>query len=221
MDIKHLFAEFPKEDIHWRSQSLTKDGDKALALAYVDARDVMDRLDDVCGAENWQDRYEVHGGKTICYLSIKIGEEWITKADGAGDTQVEAEKGSLSDAFKRAAVKWGIGRYLYDLPTPWVPCDTYEAGGKKRFSNFKESPWNYIRSNTSSAEQKRIWESMKEGISSDLLDAKSIDDCRTIFSSHWTAMQEKGLSGDQWKSVLTNHIKPRKNEIEAMKEAAE
>jgi hypothetical protein len=83
----------------------------------------MDRLDTVVGPENWQDRYEVHGPRVIGYLSVRINDEWITKADGAGDTQVEAEKGGLSDALKRSAVKWGIGRYLYDLGNVWVECE--------------------------------------------------------------------------------------------------
>jgi hypothetical protein len=51
---------------------------------------------------------------------IRCDAEWLWKADGAGDTDVEAEKGALSDAFKRAAVRWGVGRYLYGLPSPWV-----------------------------------------------------------------------------------------------------
>lgn len=140
-----LAAEFPREAINWRCQTLTKNGDKGLALAYIDARDVMRRLDEACGPAGWQDRYEVHGTKTICYLSLKIGEEWITKADGAGDTDVEAEKGSISDAFKRVAVKWGIGRYLYDVPAPWVPCETFDAGGKKRWSKWTDDPWNHVR----------------------------------------------------------------------------
>ncbi|PCI04597.1 MAG: hypothetical protein COB78_09910 [Hyphomicrobiales bacterium] len=145
-DLKHLAADFPESDIHWRAQTLTKNGDKALALAYLDARNVMDRLDDICGMDGWQDRYEVHGAKTICYLSIKIGDEWVTKADGAGDTAVEAEKGGLSDAFKRSAVKWGIGRYLYSLDAVWVPCKTYEnRNGKKTFSAFTEDPWSFVK----------------------------------------------------------------------------
>lgn len=56
--------------------------------------------------------------------------EWVTKADGAGDSDVEAEKGAISDALKRAAVKWGIGRYLYDLGNIWV--DTEPAGRSVR-----------------------------------------------------------------------------------------
>lgn len=140
-----LKAEFPRESVSWRAQSMKQDGTAALALAYIDARDVMRRLDDVCGPAGWQDRYEVHGAKTICYLSIRIGDEWVTKADGAGDTDVEAEKGSISDAFKRAAVKWGIGRYLYDLDAPWVDCDSYERGGKRYWKAWKQDPWSKLR----------------------------------------------------------------------------
>lgn len=125
MDIRKLYAPFPAGSISWRVGSTNKDKTKGMALAYIDARDVMTRLDDVCGPENWQDRYEFHGTRTLCYLSIRIGGEWVTKADGAGDSDVEAEKGSISDALKRAAVKWGIGRYLYDMEAPWVAIEPF------------------------------------------------------------------------------------------------
>lgn len=120
MNLAELHKPFPPNEIEWRVGSTTSAKDKGLALAYLTARHVMERLDSVCGVANWQDRYEFHGGRTVCYLSIKIGDEWITKADGAGDSDVEAEKGAISDALKRAAVKWGIGRYLYDLGQTWV-----------------------------------------------------------------------------------------------------
>jgi hypothetical protein len=144
-DVKQLFAEFPKDAISWRAQSVTKDGTKAMALAYIDARDVMDRLDSVCGAADWQDRYEFHGSRTICYLSIRVDGEWITKADGAGDSDVEAEKGAISDALKRAAVKWGIGRYLYALDAPWVPCESGDWNGKKQWKKWTADPWSFVK----------------------------------------------------------------------------
>lgn len=153
-DLKQLFAEFPRDAISWRAQSMTKDGTKAMALAYIDARDVMDRLDDVCGSENWQDRYEFHGSRTICYLSIRVNGEWITKADGAGDSDVEAEKGAISDALKRSAVKWGIGRYLYNIVSPWVPCETYESGGKKHWKSWSVDPWSLVRGPRPAQQQK-------------------------------------------------------------------
>lgn len=140
-----LAAEFPRSAVSWRAQTVTKDGTKALALAYIDARDVMDRLDEVCGPENWSDRYEFHGSRTVCYLSIRVNGEWIVKADGAGDSDVEAEKGAISDALKRAAVKWGIGRYLYSLEAPWVPCECSEYNGKKQWKGWKSDPWNFVR----------------------------------------------------------------------------
>lgn len=120
MQFAELSAPFPPSQIEWRVGSTNSEKTRGLALAYLTARHVMERLDALCGQENWQDRYEFHGSRTVCYLSLRIGDEWITKADGAGDSDVEAEKGAISDALKRAAVKWGIGRYLYDLGNTWV-----------------------------------------------------------------------------------------------------
>jgi hypothetical protein len=128
-----LCAPFPTETIEWRIGSVTKDKSKGMALAYINARAVMDRLDAICGPGNWQDRYPHANTKTICEIGIKIHSddgksEWVWKSDGAGDTDFEAEKGAMSDAFKRAAVRWGIGRYLYELSAPWV---SLENEGRK------------------------------------------------------------------------------------------
>lgn len=119
MDLEKLKEPFPKEDIEWRvgRQGVTMKGDPwVFALAYVTARGIMNRLDDVVGAANWQNEYrEWHGSSQLCGISIRIEDEWVTKWDGADNTAIESTKGGLSDAMKRAAVQWGIGRYLYDL----------------------------------------------------------------------------------------------------------
>lgn len=122
-----LECPFPAKSISWRVGQKTKDGSKAKLLAYIDARDVMERLDKACGFDNWQCRYTLASeGLLICEIGIRIDVvEWLWRANGAGDTQVEAEKGKASDAFKRAAVLWGIGRYLYGLDTPWVELNQY------------------------------------------------------------------------------------------------
>lgn len=125
MDFKALKAPFDTKAISWRVGATNQDKTKAIALAYIDARDVMNRLDDVCGSQNWQIKYSHANGKTIADIGIKINDEWIWKAGGAGDTPVEAEKGAISDAFKRAAVLWGIGRYLYDVQNVWVDIEPY------------------------------------------------------------------------------------------------
>jgi hypothetical protein len=129
-----LSEPFDADAISWRVGSTNidqktgepRDGKPAsgMALAYLDARDVMDRLDLVCGPEGWQCRYSHVGATAVCEIGIRIvqagTDEWIWKADGAGATDIEAEKGALSDAFKRAAVRFGVGRYLYGLSSPWV-----------------------------------------------------------------------------------------------------
>lgn len=117
--LKALAEPFPPEAVHWRIGAKGKEN-TAIALAYLDARDVMDRLDEVCGPAGWQCTYSHAAQKTVCELSINIDGEWVTKSNGAGDSDIEGEKGALSDAFKRAAVLWGIGRYLYSLKSPWV-----------------------------------------------------------------------------------------------------
>jgi hypothetical protein len=95
--------------VKWRT------GGGSKQLAYIDARDVMKRLDTVMGADNYQTKYIPLDGGFICELSLKIGGEWITRSDGANNTKVEPIKGGISSALKRAANAWGIGRYLYYL----------------------------------------------------------------------------------------------------------
>lgn len=145
MDWNALRAEFPRAAVSWRAQSVsTKDPNnpKAMALAYIDARDVMERLDAVCGPANWSDAYhETAKGRLLCTLSLRVDGEWIAKSDGSGDSDIEGEKGAISGALKRAAVRWGIGRYLYDMPSPWVPCETFNGKWRK----WKDDPWKYVR----------------------------------------------------------------------------
>jgi len=112
-----LKAPFDPKVVHWRVGATAKDKSKGIALAYINARDVMKRLDEVCG-DNWQVDYPFEG---CCRIGIKIGDEWLWRSNGAGETDVEGEKGRYSDAFKRAAVLWGVGRYLYYLENIWVP----------------------------------------------------------------------------------------------------
>lgn len=118
---RELERPFPTNKVHWRIGATNGDKTRGTALAYVDSRDVMKRLDDVLGPENWQRRYShVVNGLVVCEVGIRFGDDWIWKADGAGQTDYEGDKGSMSDSFKRAAVNFGIARYLYALPAPWV-----------------------------------------------------------------------------------------------------
>lgn len=120
IDFAALAAPFSPDVVSWRVGATNREKTKAMALAYIDARDVMERLDEVCGPENWQAIHPHANAKTSCRIGIKVGDEWVWKENGAGDSDVESEKGAFSDSLKRAAVLWGIGRYLYDVKSPWV-----------------------------------------------------------------------------------------------------
>lgn len=123
---RDLEKPFPPETVKWRLGSTFKynNEDRGLALAYIDARHVMDRLDQVCGIDNWQSAIaETASGRVLSTISIRINDEWIVKTDGAGSTKVEADKGGISDALKRAAVQWGVGRYLYGMGDTFVKVD--------------------------------------------------------------------------------------------------
>lgn len=149
-----LECPLPANRVSWRIGSKSQDKKKARLLAYIDARDVMELLDRSCGFENWQCRYSLSdNGLLICEIGIRINGEWLWRANGAGDTQVEAEKGKCSDAFKRAAVLWGVGRYLYGLDSPWVPIDQYGKWDRDPELPAWATPRGYIESIKHKAEQ--------------------------------------------------------------------
>ena len=140
-----LECPLPASRVSWRIGAKSKDGKKARLLAYIDARDVMELLDRAVGFENWQTRYPLSDdGLLICEIGLYVNGEWLWRANGAGDTKVEAEKGKCSDAFKRAAVLWGIGRYLYGLDSPYVEIDQYGKWAKDPPLPASATPAGYI-----------------------------------------------------------------------------
>lgn len=153
--IIRLGMHFKKSAVSWIGMAAfnTQGGTKAIAVPYINARDVMDRLDEVLGAENWKDEYTVHEDRTTCTIYVKIDGEWVGKSDGANDTDIEGAKGAYSSAFKRAAVKWGIGRYIYDVGEVFCPCECKKKQdgslflnqkGKPVFKKFIGDPWDHV-----------------------------------------------------------------------------
>ena len=125
MSTSELLRPFDYESHKWRVMNVTKKGDKASCAFYIDARDVMDRLDAVVGAENWSDKYTTLAiGENRWAIECTITINGVSKSDvGEGD----APKDAYSDALKRAAVKWGVGRYLYGMDNgTWFEIDTYK-----------------------------------------------------------------------------------------------
>jgi hypothetical protein len=134
-----LSAPFDPSEIKFKPQIVKNN--RALAMAYIDARVIQDRLDEVLGVENWEDAYKIlPDGSVMCRLRVKLGDRWISKTDvGSPSEQPDLGdrlKAAFSDALKRAAVKFGIGRYLYRLPAQWVDYDPV----KKQITQLPQLP---------------------------------------------------------------------------------
>ena len=149
--VAQLLADpFDSNEVKFKPQSAK--GNRALALAYVNSRAIQERLDSVLGIENWMDEYEIlPEGSVVCKLRLKVPDGWVTKSDvGSPSEQPDAGdrlKAAFSDALKRAAVKFGIGRYLYRLPAVWADYDA----AKRQFTRTPELPA-WARSKSSARE---------------------------------------------------------------------
>lgn len=124
IDLKLLTLPFPESEIEWRIGQAGKKGNGqiwATCLAYVQARAIMNRFDEVVGPGAWKVSYrlvpkaEGIDAGVIAQVAVKIGDEWVMKEDGAEQTDIESFKGGMSAALKRAGSVWGVGRYLYGL----------------------------------------------------------------------------------------------------------
>ncbi len=128
MELNNLKKEIPHQ---WRVQSFSKNKPSAQCVAYIDARDAMNLLDEVVGSGNWQDDYKVIDGKLFAGVGIFFDDRWVWKWDTGTESQTEKEKGKVSDAFKRACVKWGIGRFLYDKDIVYLKAN--DVKGEKNY----------------------------------------------------------------------------------------
>jgi hypothetical protein len=123
-----LAAPFDPKEVKVRTQA-------GRQLSYVTARTVMNRLDAVLGPENWWNRYRPAGGASVlCALTVRLPDgSTVTKCDAGGFAGMadagDDDKSGHSDALKRAAVLFGVGRYLY---RDGVPTYAPPAGAEAR-----------------------------------------------------------------------------------------
>jgi len=119
----------PLSEVKYRVGSIyDKNNGKAKVLSYVDARYVQDTLDNIIGAENWESRFYEAKGALFCEITIDIEGKKISKSDCGTESDIAPAKGEASDAFKRAAVMFGIGRDLYSAETMFA--DLEKKGSK-------------------------------------------------------------------------------------------
>jgi hypothetical protein len=169
-----LSAPFHPNELEWRigQAGQSDDGDVwAKTFAYMDARAVQTRLDEVVGPENWANTVQALGDNTtkktvhkkpsdrnymqavgqvdetvnsgfLSGVGIRIDGEWVWKYDGSGSTDYEALKGGVSGSIKRAVVLWGVGRYLYDLKQSYA---LIYPGGIYNTKTKIEGNWRWLR----------------------------------------------------------------------------
>ena len=146
--IARLREPFPFNQVETKIQVTNQDKTKGLAIFYHDARAVQERLDTVLGPFGWRNDYiPWQNNAQLCGLSIHDAErgEWITKYDGAENSDIEPIKGGLSDAFKRAATQWGIGRYLYEISGVWVEIEQRGKGSYIKDNQYPKLENEYNR----------------------------------------------------------------------------
>lgn len=119
-----LRKPFHPTAVTWKPGAVAKSGNKALALAYADLRAYQNRLDEVCGA-NWAVSYTPWGDRIVCNLTIY----GVTRSS-TGEPDAQSERSEIAgtateaQAFKRACAMFGLGRYLYNLPSVWAEYDS-------------------------------------------------------------------------------------------------
>jgi len=131
-------------------------GGRGKTLDYIDARFVMDRFDSALGPENWSDTFRgdpQHSDGVVGRIGVLIARgdeaEWVYKEDVGTESNIEGTKGSYSDAFKRTAVKWGVGRDLYSddrqKPVNKQASSAQQRASSGKARNFRvsndEAPW--------------------------------------------------------------------------------
>ena len=119
------FRSLRAEEIECRIGQVAKNGSGLSLLLYKNSRTDADILDETVGPENWQCEFYECKGTLFCKVGIRVGRgddfcEWVWKDDAGSPSNMEAEKGEASDAFKRACFKWSLGRELYTAPRIWV-----------------------------------------------------------------------------------------------------
>lgn len=151
------FRALTEEEIEVRVGTCNEKG--VTLLLYKDARVDRAILDETVKPRNWQNKFYECKGNLFCSVGIYSQGEWVWKDDCGAPSNMEAEKGEASDAFKRACFKWGIGIELYSAPFIWIPADKCKIvqgrnGKPQCYDSFRVEK---IETNNGKIEKISIW----------------------------------------------------------------
>lgn len=196
-----LAAPFHPSRIIWKPQAIKGDKTKALAVAYADPRAYMNRLDEVCGMD-WAVSYTPWGERIICHLTINgMTRSSTGESDSDSERSEIAGTAAESQAFKRACAMFGLGRYLYSLPSSWVDYDanakTFTAQAKARLQALITQHYQRYMSGQPTPEDE---------LPAAELDAGGPDDATAKLRE---LLEEAGveLYGDKWPGVREHNLR--------------
>lgn len=199
--LEQLSKPFHPSQVIWKPGAVK--GERALALAYADLRAYMNRLDEVCGSD-WSVAYEPWGAdRIICRLTIGG-----VMRSSTGETTNESERSEIggtvaeAQAFKRACAMFGLGRYLYNLPTGWADYDpakkTFTEKGKAKLTGMLVQ--HYRRATDSKAEMAEVFADKEQ-------DGKlESDPAVPELCNQFDALGQE-LYGDAWGNVRIRNVK--------------
>jgi len=140
--LTRLEEPFASKDVKWLVAATSRDGRKGRVTPYADQRAYTDRLNHIFTAGGWTREYSVHTVSPITRMKkdkpIQTGKVLVTCVvsipgvgthSGSGEEWAEDENAMTSaeaQAFKRACVCFGLGRYFYNFAEMWVDLDEYK-----------------------------------------------------------------------------------------------
>ena len=133
--------------IDWRvSNTWEKNGVKwGMLVAYIDARTAMEELDNLDAGWSTDMQPVTLGSDQGIRCALTVNG--VTRVDVGVPSNTEPLKGAFSDALKRAAVQFGVGRELYEMPKIAVECEVVngKVRGPKALPTFAKGRWTIDR----------------------------------------------------------------------------
>lgn len=218
---QELLKEFTGGQLMYRVQSCgLKEGGGAWAriVPYIKAKAITERLDEAFSFEGWQVVFRTEEEQVFCTLSIwsEKRNTWIQKEGGAtieknSGFQGDHLKSAMSNAFKKSAEMFGIGRYLKDLGAEWAECSTtkkegfQEAKTKNKTAIYWRPKTKNILSKEAAPETKNIKNEL-ENIDFSCLDAKK-ENKKYYKNGEWQEPEEEDKQmGSVYEKTLINAL---------------
>lgn len=212
-----MSAPITPEEMEWKVQSKTLKNDKckSLYVCYFTRAVAIARLNEAFGL-NWSASYTTGGfvhhkeygdgtedvTYTECTIHVLTDNGLISRSDRASSSDVEPAKSGVSNSFKRAVSKYGMGLELYKYPKVYVECT-----GSGQSKNGYYAPKDSVLQNA----WVQIYQLVQSGKA---LDEYFIDSKGQVFT------YEFGWAGKRISDIPTKPVNPTEKPFTAKIQAA-